>query len=428
MGAVVLAASVHSAPNPPVPGMVGADGKDGFSLRNILGAFTSPDGNAAIENLPAKGLAKPLGGYRRIRERVYIAAIAPAVPENSLAAVKAPRPGLARGPAGRQPSHDDFDAATPTTLYWPTRIFDDLAARGATDAAVKLGLPPIPRPRARLVGGPALAALARGAAMKAPDAAVAARFDLAMVRTGQAPVPRLFRAKLPANLARLGAASARKRAFIETLLPLLLQANHRVLADRERLLALLAHLAGGGQLDSQDMDWLAKLADDFEVDLSQPGALAELKRRVDSVPPSLALAQAAEESGWGTSRFALQGNAVFGQRTWKKGRGIVPRRRDRGKRHEVKVFANLWESVSAYLWNLNTHAAYAALRAERAKMRRRGLRLDGYALAGTLVKYSERRARYVDTIRGLIRTNRLDQFDTARLQAPHMALLRARPR
>ncbi len=106
----------------------------------------------------------------------------------------------------------------------------------------------------------------------------------------------------------------------------------------------------------------------------------------------------------------------------------MPRRRDRGKRHEVKVFANLWESVSAYLWNLNTHAAYAALRAERAKMRRRGLRLDGYALAGTLVKYSERRARYVDTIRGLIRTNRLDQFDTARLQAPHMALLRARPR
>jgi Bax protein len=257
---------------------------------------------------------------------------------------------------------------------------------------------------------------------------VAARFDLAMVRAGQAPVPRLFRARLPANLARLEAAGARKRAFIETLLPLLLQANYRVLADRERLLAALAHPADGRQLDSQDMDWLAKLAENFEVDLSKPSALAELKRRVDSVPPSLALAQAAEESGWGTSRFALKGNAVFGQRTWKKGGGIVPRRRDRGERHEVKVFANLRESVSAYLWNLNTHPAYAALRAERAKIRRRGARLGGYALAGTLIQYSERRARYVDTIRAIIRINRLDQFDTARLAAPHMAALGARLR
>jgi Bax protein len=135
------------------------------------------------------------------------------------------------------------------------------------------------------------------------------------------------------------------------------------------------------------------------------------------VPVGLALAQGIEESGWGTSRFALQGNAVFGQWTFSKGAGIVPKGRDEGASHEVKVFPTLAGSVRQYVRNLNNHRAYREFRRERAILRVADSPMDSRILAKTMTRYSQRGAEYVSSILGLIKTNKLDQLDGARLGA-----------
>ena len=141
----------------------------------------------------------------------------------------------------------------------------------------------------------------------------------------------------------------------------------------------------------------------------------ELLTRVDIVPTSLALAQAAEESGWGTSRFAAEGNAVYGQWTWGE-KAIVPekQRKEMGN-YGIASFETLQESVCAYMINLNTHNAYADLRIKRASMRKKGEKITGYELAGQLTKYSERGEEYVTGLRSLMDYNQLKPTDDAYL-------------
>lgn len=255
------------------------------------------------------------------------------------------------------------------------------------------------------------------------------RFDLDRVRAGHAEVPRVFLASLPPDLPRTETVANRKALFVKALLPLILAANDDIAAERRRLLDIAARVGRGRELDGHDAGWLALLARAYRVDLKVPGALAELIRRVDIVPASLALAQAAAESGWGRSRFAVEGNAVFGQRVWRKGAGIVPRRRASGEIYEVKDFASLSRSIAAYMRNLNVHPAYAALRLERAGMRRDFGRLDGYLLAGGLLRYSERGVDYVRALRAVIRANRFGEFDRARLaRRPLLAVAGKPPR
>jgi Bax protein len=134
---------------------------------------------------------------------------------------------------------------------------------------------------------------------------------------------------------------------------------------------------------------------------------------VDVVPVSLALAQAAIESGWGTSRFARQGNAIFGQWTSQDGKGLVPSARPEGKTHKVRSFDRLSESVEAYLLNLNTHRAYRDFRTLRQQSRNSGERPKGEVLATGLEAYSEKGEEYVDLLRDMIRVNRLAAFDDA---------------
>jgi Bax protein len=129
------------------------------------------------------------------------------------------------------------------------------------------------------------------------------------------------------------------------------------------------------------------------------------------------MAQAAEESGWGTSRFALHGNAIFGQWTTAGGEGLVPQQRPEGMDYKVRAFDNLEQSVAAYMRNLNTHGAYKALRRARANLRLGGDALGGALLAGTLTKYSERGQDYVDSVRTIIHVNDLRELDDARLVA-----------
>lgn len=209
----------------------------------------------------------------------------------------------------------------------------------------------------------------------------------------------------------------KKRLFFRLLAPLVLRSNELIAQDRERLLVV----AGKTDRSGDEKAWLVELAGRYRVtgnkgavDLDNFDAVvAELKRRVDVVPVSLALAQGAEESGWGTSRFADLGNAVFGQWTW-GAKGITPaeQRANKGN-YKIAAFDSPFGSVQAYMRNINTNAAYADLRVRRATMREDGEPLSGWTLAGSLTRYSERGEAYVDSLHELMRFNRLQPADTA---------------
>ena len=237
-------------------------------------------------------------------------------------------------------------------------------------------------------------------------------YDLEKVRARTRPVPQIFLAALPEDLGRLRLVSQRKRLFIGAVLPLVLRANAEVGRERRFLLELRTRLHAGDELAVAERRRLEDLALGYEV---ESGDLDALLRRVDVVPPSLALAQAVEESGWGTSRFARRGNAVFGQRTWRTGGGMVPLRRENGKRHEVAAFGALYASVHAYLRNLNSHPAYRDFRRLRARARARGGTATAAALIRTMTRYSERGPAYIRAILAIIRVNRLGAYDKARL-------------
>lgn len=224
-------------------------------------------------------------------------------------------------------------------------------------------------------------------------------------------VPRLFVASLPVDLTSMRSLAERKTVFIRAMLPLILQVNEGIRAERRRVAGLRILAAAGVPPGSGDAAWLAEVSDGFGADA---GDFAELLRRMDTIPPSLALAQAAVESGWGTSRFAREGNALFGQRTYRGAGGIVPLDRGDGETHRVRSFSRLIDGVRAYMHNLNTHAAYAGFRAEREQARVRGAGLDSDELAGTLSRYSERGDAYVESVRAIIRANGLKMLDRAR--------------
>jgi len=237
-------------------------------------------------------------------------------------------------------------------------------------------------------------------------------YDLASVINEPDQVPRIFVAQLPKDLADAETVQVRKAVFIKSVLPVVLRVNEDILLERRRLIRVRKQLAAGLVLDDVDREWLDVLTERYET---EPGDVDELLQRVDVIPVSLALAQAAEESGWGTSRFAREGNALFGMYTYKKSKGIVPTDRGEGHKHQIHAYANLLETVRSYMHNLNYHRAYGEFRATRAVMRDANNTIDGHKLAGELKRYSERGTDYVRTIRGIIRYNSLDALDRARL-------------
>lgn len=238
-------------------------------------------------------------------------------------------------------------------------------------------------------------------------------YDYESLLDGRTDVPRIFLATVPGDLGKVREIKERKTLFLQSVLPLVLQANEDILADRKRIWSLRAQARMGERLDAIDRLWLAMMAERYRVERDD---LDSLLLRVDAIPPSLALAQAAAESGWGTSRFVREGNALFGQWTTAKGRGLTPLKRDAGLTHKIKVFDSLLQSVEAYVLNLNTHRAYKGLRKARAAMRTQGAALDGHALAGELIRYSERGLDYVVTLRSIIEANNLKRLDGTRLK------------
>lgn len=240
-------------------------------------------------------------------------------------------------------------------------------------------------------------------------------YRLEDVRNGSFAVPRLFVKAMPEDIGALDSVETRKQVFIKTMLPLILRVNEELRANRARIVELTGRVGEGGVLTDADRAWLDTQYERYGV---ARGDMETLLKRVDVIPPSLALAQAAEESGWGTSRFALEGRALFGQRTHAEGAGLVPAAYAGESRFKVKSFEALLDGVRSYARNLNTHNAYMEFRKLRADMRRTlrtNAEFNSLRLAEALTAYSERGRDYVETIKSIIRVNDLRQLDDARL-------------
>lgn len=221
----------------------------------------------------------------------------------------------------------------------------------------------------------------------------------------------LFSAQSQASLPDFGAIKdtrAKKKAFFSYLLPRIKQENKRILQQRQFIKSHL-HVSS---LSSSNHARLNNIAANYGMKPIQSNLEAQkLLSRVDAVPASMVMAQAANESAWGTSRFARLGSNLFGQWCYQKGCGIVPSRRSAGMHHEVRVFKNVDASIASYMNNLNTNRTYALFRNLRAKSRKQHQKISGTNLAQGLVKYSERGMAYVKEIRAMIHINHLEQFD-----------------
>jgi len=203
----------------------------------------------------------------------------------------------------------------------------------------------------------------------------------------------------------------RKEAFFDYLFPRIALANLEVLSLRD----YTKTLSERDELSEQELEWLQSQSARLRV-AGEPGTeehFQELIKRFDIISPSLMLAQAANESAWGTSHFATQGNNLFGQWCFQKGCGIVPGQRREGMNHEVQVFDTPYHSIRSYLRNLNRHEAYSDLREVRAEQREDDQLPDGITLAGGLESYSERGMAYVQEIRSMINFNQLPDYDAA---------------
>ena len=212
---------------------------------------------------------------------------------------------------------------------------------------------------------------------------------------------------LPQEIKMIESTKKRKEFFIQIVLPLILKENNNIRIDRKRLFTII-NKSNNTKLE---IKWLEKKFKQYGINSKD---LSILKIRMDEVPVSLALAQAAKETGWGTSRFAQEGNALFGQWTW-SGDGLKPKDSDKNEGHKVMKFNVLQASVRAYQRNLNTHSSYKDFRKARAELRDQDKKLDSLILAEYLKNYAETGEKYVEVLRKIIQQNNLKDFDDAKL-------------
>ena len=231
-------------------------------------------------------------------------------------------------------------------------------------------------------------------------------YDLRKVRNDKLVKPIYF-TQFPQDLDNLQSVNLKKETFIKIVLPLIVAENEKILDDRQKL-KILSEKKFTSDLEKQ---WLRQKLLEYKV---KKGDLNELRVRMDIIPVSIALAQAAKESGWGTSRFALEGNAIFGQWTW-SGQGIAPLNRDGDKNHKILKFPILRASVKAYKNNLNTHKSYAKFREKRKSLREKNKNVTGLSLTSTLKNYAQTGSEYTKILNQIITQNRLSDFEPVRL-------------
>jgi Bax protein len=206
----------------------------------------------------------------------------------------------------------------------------------------------------------------------------------------------------------------RKQAFFNFLTDYIEHENLNIIKTRVMLEPMWQVVSNGQRLSDVEYLTMLNVAEQYRLDaaeLSERQVLQELMERVDVIPTSLVLAQAANESAWGMSRFAREANNIFGQWCFDSGCGLVPTRRGANATHEVKTFASIEESVNAYFINLNTNSSYQEMREMRAQMRAQSRPLDSMVLARGLTRYSQRGMAYVSELQDIIRVNRLGALD-----------------
>ena len=212
---------------------------------------------------------------------------------------------------------------------------------------------------------------------------------------------------LPKEIKLIENSKKKKELFIKIVLPLIIEENNRIILDRKRLFSIL----NKNNNSVSEKNWLKTKFKQYGVVNKD---LTTLKIRMDIVPVSLAIAQAAKETGWGTSRFALEGNAIFGQWTW-TGQGIEPLNKGKNQAHKILRFPILRASVKAYKNNLNTHKVYSAFREKRSKLRKRNRKIKGTDLTDTLDKYAQTGKEYTKILEQIIKQNDLSDFETVQL-------------
>ena len=212
---------------------------------------------------------------------------------------------------------------------------------------------------------------------------------------------------LPDEIKMIENTKKRKEFFIQIVLPLIIKENNNIRLDRKTLFSII----NKSNNTASEIDWLQKKYKQYGITSKD---LSTLKIRMDEVPVSLAIAQAAKETGWGTSRFAQEGNALFGQWTW-SGEGLKPKEAEEGQGHKVMKFNVLQASVRAYQRNLNTHSSYKEFRKARAEFRDLSKPLDSIELAKYLNNYAETGNQYVDVLQKIIKQNKIQDFDDAKL-------------
>ena len=231
-------------------------------------------------------------------------------------------------------------------------------------------------------------------------------YDLEDVRKNKLVKP-ISLTLLPKEIKKIEDAKKRKNLFIQIILPLIIKENSNIKLDRKKLFSIL----NKNKNTISEKNWLNSKFKQYGI---ADKDLSLLKIRMDEIPVSMAIAQAAKETGWGTSRFAQEGNALFGQWTW-SGDGIKPAGADNDSTHKVMRFKILQASVKAYKRNLNTHSTYKEFRSARAELRDKGQKLDSMILSEHLDKYAETGKEYVKILQQIIRQNNLEDFDDAKL-------------
>jgi len=231
-------------------------------------------------------------------------------------------------------------------------------------------------------------------------------YDLSKIRKGKKVKP-FYISLLPKDLSLIEDSKERKELFIKIILPLILHENNKIEEDRKKLFKILAKKSN----NKDEKNWLKWKFKEYKIKNSD---ISELKIRMDIIPVSLAIAQAAIESGWGTSRFALEGNALYGQWTWSDN-GLKPLNNSDDEDHKVMRFKILTASIKAYKKNLNTHSGYIEFREARANLRNRNEKVTGLKLTQYLDKYSAQGKKYTEILKTTIKKNSLSDFENAKL-------------
>ena len=232
------------------------------------------------------------------------------------------------------------------------------------------------------------------------------QYDLKNVRNKKEVKPIYF-TQFPKDLDAITSVKLKKETFIKIVLPLIVAENEKILSDRVKLKSINSRK----NTTDKEKAWLRQKFKEYKV---LKGSVAELEKRMDVIPVSIALSQAAKESGWGTSRFALEGNAIFGQWTW-NGKGIEPLDRNNNQTHKILRFPILRASVKAYKNNLNTHKSYKEFREKRNSLRKRNKSIQGMDLIHQLNRYAQTGASYTKILAQIIEQNDLHDFDTVKL-------------